>query len=262
MNINLQGRKALVGGSSRGIGLAIAQQLAESGASVTLMARSEDKLKQITKSLHATYPSQKHQYLVVDFTDFSRYSEVIKRYFSKNTVDILVNNTQGPKAGTPLEKSVEDYQEAFDVLFKSVVFTTQLAIGRMRSQQWGRIINVASVSVKEPLSYLVLSNSIRAAVVAWAKSLATEVGPDGVTVNSILTGYFDTERLGELNQKKAEQQQIKPEEVRSHMTGQVPLRRLGIPKEYGFLAAFLASDKAGYITGSNIPIDGGLLRSL
>ncbi len=261
MQINLEGKKALVGGSSRGIGLAIARQLAESGASVTLMARSEDKLSKIIESL-PTSPSQAHQYLVVDFSDFVHYSEVIRGYFAKNTVDILVNNTQGPRAGTPLEKSVEEYQEAFDVLFKTVAHTTQLAIGHMKAQKWGRIINVASVSVKEPLSYLVLSNSIRAAVVAWAKSLATEVGPDRVTVNNILTGYFDTERLKELNEKKAEQQQIKPEEVRDHMTAQVPLRRLGNPEEYGYLAAFLASDNAGYITGCNIPIDGGLLKSL
>lgn len=262
MNINLEGKRALVGGSSRGIGLAIARQLAESGASVTLMARSEEKLRNIVASLKVESTAQKHQYLVVDFNDFNRYSEVIREYFSNNKVDILVNNTQGPKAGTPMEKTVEDYQEAFDVLFKSVVLTTHLALEHMRSQHWGRIINVASVSVKEPLSYLVLSNSIRAAVVAWAKSLATEVGPDRVTVNSILTGYFDTERLEELNQKKAEQQNIKLEEVRDHMTTNVPLRRLGKPEEYGYLAAFLASDRAAYITGSNIPIDGGLLRSL
>jgi 3-oxoacyl-[acyl-carrier protein] reductase len=262
MRIDLEGKKALVGGSSRGIGLGIARQLASSGASVTLMARSEDKLREITKSLDASLPSQRHRYLVVDFSDFNRFQKTMEEYFSAHTVDILVNNTQGPKAGTPMEKDISDYQEAFDVMFKAVVFTTQLALQHMQEQKWGRIINVTSVSVKEPLSYLVLSNTIRAAVVAWAKSLATEVGPDQVTVNNILTGYFDTERLKELNQKKAEQQQIEPEEVRAHMTANVPLRRLGNPQEYGYLVAFLASDNAAYITGSNIPIDGGLLRSV
>ena len=262
MQIRLEGKKALVGGSSRGIGLAIARQLAKSGASVTLMARSEEKLRDIVKTLDRSLPSQHHQYRVVDFGDFNSYQKSIEDYFLDNTVDILINNTQGPRAGTPLEKKVADYQEAFDILFKAVVLTTQLAVKQMRANRWGRIINVASVSVKEPLSYLVLSNTIRAAVVAWAKSLATEVGPDQVTVNSILTGYFDTERLKELNEKKAEQQQIDPTEVRDHMEASVPLRRLGKPEEYGYLVAFLASDQAAYISGSTIPIDGGLLRSV
>ncbi|MBT8264412.1 MAG: SDR family oxidoreductase, partial [Muriicola sp.] len=133
---------------------------------------------------------------------------------------------------------------------------------RMKKRQWGRIINVASVSVKEPLSYLVLSNTIRAAVVTWAKSLATEIAPYKITVNNILTGYFDTERLAELNEKKAKQFGIPINEVRDHMISQVPMQRIGDPKEYGFLATFLASEQAGYITGTSIPIDGGLLKSL
>lgn len=261
MVILLKGKNALVGGSSRGIGLAIAQQLAESGASVTIMARSEEKLKKIVDQLPRKESEQRHQYLVVDFTHFDTYKKIIEDYFNTHQVDILVNNTQGPKAGTPLEKDITDYQEAFDVMFKSVVYTAQLALDHMKIKQWGRIINVASVSVKEPLSYLVLSNTIRAAVVAWAKSLATEVGPFNITVNSILTGYFDTERLTELNQKKAAQQKIQVSKVKEHMMAQVPLKRLGKPSEYGYLAAFLASEQASYITGTNIPIDGGLLRS-
>jgi 3-oxoacyl-[acyl-carrier protein] reductase len=261
MVISLKGKNTLVGGSSTGIGLAIARQLAESGASVTIMARSKERLKKIVDQLPRNESEQRHQYLVVDFTDFDTYKKIIEDYFNTQQVDILVNNTQGPKAGTPMEKDITDYQEAFDVLFKSVVYTSQLALDHMKSKQWGRIINVASVSVKEPLSYLVLSNTIRAAVVAWAKSLATEVGPFNITVNSILTGYFDTERLTELNQKKAEQQKIPVSEVKEHMMAQVPLQRLGKPSEYGYLAAFLASEQASYITGTNIPIDGGLLRS-
>ncbi|MBT8281072.1 MAG: SDR family oxidoreductase [Muriicola sp.] len=262
MLINLKGKKALVGGSSRGIGLGIAKQLAKSGASVTLMARREEQLREIVASLETSSPEQTHQYLVVDFSDYEKYKVILKGYFASNTVDILINNTQGPKAGTPLEKEVEDYQQAFDTMFKTVAFTTQLAIEQMKARKWGRIINVTSVSVKEPLSYLVLSNTIRAAVVAWAKSLATEVGPYQITVNNILTGYFDTERLKELNQKKAEQQQIESSEVRDYMISNVPLKRLGKPEEYGYLVAFLASEQAAYISGTNIPIDGGLLKSL
>lgn len=261
MKISLEGKKALVGGSSGGIGKAIAQQLAESGASVTLMARNQDKLIAVIESL-ATSKGQSHQYLVVDFSDYEGYKKSISKYFESNVVDILVNNTQGPTAGNTLEKRVEDYQDAFNLLFKTVVFTTELALPHMIEKQWGRIINVASISVKEPLSYLALSNSIRASLVTWAKSLATDVGDKRITVNSILTGYFDTDRIAQLNAKKAEQLGISAAEVLADMKSKVPLKRIGDPKEYGYLAAFLASDNAAFITGTQIPIDGGLLKSL
>ncbi len=261
MKILLNGKKALVGGSSRGIGKAIAMQLAESGASVTLMARSTDKMKAIINDLPTT-AGQHHQYLAVDFTKHEEFKLTLSDYFLKNPVDILVNNTQGPEAGGALEKNVDDYQNAFDLLFKSVVYTTTMALGHMQEQQWGRIINVASVSVKEPLNYLALSNTIRAAVVTWAKSLSMDAARDGITVNNILTGYFDTERIAQLTAKKAEKMGISQAEVRSAMEEQVPAKRIGQPEEYGYLVAFLASDKSAYINGANIPIDGGLLKSL
>ncbi len=261
MNISLLGKKALVGGSSKGIGKAIAEQLASSGASVTLMARNEEDLKSVVSKLD-TEQGQKHGYLLVDFSDFERLREVLKEFFQTNNIDILVNNTQGPEAGGALEKRVEDYQNAFNLLFKSVVLTTELAIAHMQRNQWGRIINVASISVKEPLNYLALSNSIRAAVVTWAKSLSIDVGKDNITVNNILTGYFDTDRIAQLNSKKAEKMGISPTEVRAEMEERVPAKRIGKPEEYGYLVTFLASDKAAYISGTNIPIDGGLLKSL
>ncbi|SIQ26349.1 SDR family oxidoreductase [Maribacter ulvicola] len=261
MNISLQHKKALVGGSSSGIGKAIAQQLAASGASVTLMSHSEEKLQQIVNSL-PTDQNQHHQYLAVDFNNFKDYQKIITKYFKNNSVDILVNNTQGPPAGSTIEKQVNDYQEAFDLLFKTVVFTTELALKSMTENNWGRIINVASVSVKEPISYLALSNSIRAAVVTWAKSLAVEVGKHNITVNSVLTGYFDTDRITQLNLKKTKQLGVEPSQIRKDMELSVAVKRIGKPEEYGFLVAFLASDNAAYITGTNIPIDGGLLKSL
>ena len=261
MIVSLKKRRAVIGGSSRGIGKAIAKQLAESGAQVTLMARSEKLLQEIIADL-PTHEGQQHGYLVVDFNDFEGYKRVLTRFFSNNHIDILVNNTQGPEAGGALEKSVEDYQKAFDQLFKSVVYTTQLALKEMQRSNWGRIINVASISVKEPLNYLALSNTIRAAVVTWAKSLAIDIARDGITVNNILTGYFDTERLASLNAKKAEKMGVEEDEVRTEMEKKVPANRIGKPEEYGFLVAFLASDKAAYINGINLPIDGGLLKSL
>ncbi|MEM9646893.1 MAG: SDR family oxidoreductase [Bacteroidota bacterium] len=260
MNISLSGKKALIGGSSKGIGEAIARQLAASGASVILMARNISQMKQILEELD-TSQGQQHQYLAVDFSNFEGFRSAISDFFGNNTIDILVNNTQGPKAGGPLEKTVGDYQEAFDLLFKSVVVTTELALKGMQQKQWGRIINVASVSVKEPLNYLALSNSIRAAVVTWAKSLAFDVGKDQITVNNVLTGYFDTDRIAQLNAKKSEKLGIPVSQVRSDMESRVPLNRIGDPSEYGYLVTFLASDQAAYITGTNIPIDGGLLKS-
>ncbi|MDC6366558.1 MULTISPECIES: SDR family oxidoreductase [Flavobacteriaceae] len=261
MEIVLTGKNALVGGSSKGIGLAIAQQLSKSGANVTLMARNEAKLKEVLASL-STKNGQNHSYLLVDFSNFEMFKKTISSFFEQNTIDILVNNTQGPEGGGALEKNVDDYQTAFDLLFKSVVLTTELALQHMQKNSWGRIINVASISVKEPLNYLALSNSIRAAVVTWGKSLAYDVAKDNITVNSVLTGYFDTDRIAQLNAKKAEKLGISPEEVRTNMEEQVPMKRIGHPDEYGYLVTFLASNRAAYITGTNIPIDGGLLKSL
>ena len=258
MKIDLTGKKALIGGSSKGIGLGIASQLAESGASVCLMARDKSKLEEIINQLPN---SENHSYLIVDFSNFEEYKIKIEAYLENNQVDILVNNTQGPPAGNSLSKDIDSYQEAFDLLFKSIVYTTSLIVPKMQKNKWGRIINVTSVSVKEPLNYLVLSNSIRSAVVAWAKSLSVDVGKDGVTVNSILTGYFDTERIKELNKEKSKSLNISEDEVLEKMKSLVPINRLGKTEEYGYLVSFLSSDKASYINGASIPIDGGLLRS-
>jgi len=258
MKIDLTGKKALVGGSSKGIGLGIAIELANSGASVCLMARNESRLKEIVGQLPN---SSNHSYLVVDFSKFEEYKLKIEEYIQNNHVDILVNNTQGPPAGNSLSKNIDSYQEAFDLLFKSVVHTTSLVIPKMQKNKWGRIINVTSVSVKEPLNYLVLSNSIRSAVVAWAKSLSVDLGPYGITVNSILTGYFDTERIKELNKEKSKSLKITETEVLDKMKSLVPASRLGRPEEYGYLVSFLSSDNAAYINGASIPIDGGLLKS-
>ena len=258
MKIDLTGKKALVGGSSKGIGLGIATELAHSGASVCLMARNESRLKQIVDQLPN---SSNHSYLVVDFSKFEDYKIKIEKHVKNNQVDILINNTQGPPAGNSLSKNIDSYQEAFDLLFKSVVHTTSLVIPGMQKNKWGRIINVTSVSVKEPLNYLVLSNSIRSAVVAWAKSLSVDLGPHGITVNSILTGYFDTERIKELNKEKSKSLNISETEVLEKMKSLVPASRLGRPEEYGYLISFLSSDNAAYINGASIPIDGGLLKS-
>ena len=260
MRINLEGKNALVGGSSKGIGKAIAKRLAASGANVTLMARDEKKLNEIISKLD-NKQGQNHQSLIVDFSNYDDFSKIISSFFSQNKIDVLVNNTQGPPAGGAIEKNLEDYQVAFDLLFKCSALASKLALKHMQDVNWGRIINVASISVKEPLNYLVLSNSIRAALVTWAKSLSVDVAKNNITVNNILTGYFDTERIEQLNSKKAEKMGIPISEVRKAMEESVPMKRIGKPEEYANLVCFLASDQASYITGTNIPIDGGLLKS-
>ncbi len=260
MEISLVGKKALVGGSSKGIGYGIAKQLAESGASVCLMARDVVKMKEIVQTLPSAN-SQEHSYLVVDFSDFNSFKNIIEDYLNENQIDILINNTQGVPAGNSLSKSIDDYQKAFDVLFKCVVHTSSLAINKMKEKGWGRIINLTSISVKEPLNYLVLSNSIRAAVVTWGKSLSVDLAPFGVTVNSIITGFIDTEHLEHLNEQKSKNMNIPVSEILDGIKKSIPSNRLGKPSEMGELATFLASDKASYITGTAIPIDGGFLRS-
>ncbi|MCF6182916.1 SDR family oxidoreductase [Lutibacter sp.] len=261
MRINLKNKKALVGGSTQGLGKAIALQLANCGAEVTLMARNKEKLELVKKELNVDF-NQNHQILVVDFNDFKTYKKIITNYFNSNTIDILVNNTNGPKGGNVFEKSIDEYQQAFDLLFKSVVYTTMLALDSMKKNHFGRIINATSLTVKEPLEHLVLSNTIRAAVTTWAKTLSLGVAEYGITVNNILTGIFDTERIKGLNNLQAKEKRVSSETILKNLTTSIPMKRLGNPEEFGYLVSFLASDYASYITGINIPIDGGLIKSL
>ncbi|MEP7110961.1 MAG: SDR family oxidoreductase [Ferruginibacter sp.] len=261
MEISLKGKKALVGGSSRGLGKAIAIQLAQCGAEITLMARNEERLKVLLAELPAG-SGQQHSYLVVDFADFAQFKSIITAWFEKRQVDILINNTNGPAAGGVLDKTAEDYQQSFDLLFKTVCFLTMEALRGMRAANYGRIINLSSITAKEPVQNLVLSNSIRTGVLSWAKTLAREIAPMGITVNNILTGYFDTERLNEIFKVQSENKAIPMDLFKDKMASEIPIGRFGDPAEYAHLVAFLSSGFSSYITGANIPIDGGLLRSL
>ena len=261
MEIDLTGKFALVGGSTDGIGKAIATRLAASGASVCIMARNKSKLEKVVNELD-TSRNQKHKFLVVDFSNYNLFSKSIKYFFETNYIDILVNNTQGPDGGSALEKSIDDYQSAFDLLFKCAVKTSLLALTNMRDKKWGRIINVASISVKEPLNYLVLSNSLRSALVTWSKTLSVDIAKFNITINNVLTGYFNTERLKQLNSKKAERLGINISKIEDKIKDTIPMKRFGNPEEYANLVCFLASKKSDYITGINIPIDGGFLKSL
>ena len=261
MKIDLTGKFALVGGSTGGIGKAIATRLAASGASVCIMARNKSKLEKVVNELDRSR-NQKHKFLEVDFSNYNLFSKSIKYFFETNHIDILVNNTQGPEGGSALEKSIDDYQSAFDLLFKCAVKTSLLALTNMKDKKWGRIINVASISVKEPLNYLVLSNSMRSALVTWSKTLSVDIAKFNITINNVLTGYFNTERLKQLNSKKAEKLGINISKIEDKIKDTIPMKRFGNPEEYANLVCFLASEKSDYITGINIPIDGGFLKSL
>ena len=261
MEIDLTGKFALVGGSTDGIGKAIATRLAASGASVCIMARNKSKLEKVVNELDRSR-NQKHKFLEVDFSNYNLFSKSIKYFFETNHIDILVNNTQGPEGGSALEKSIDDYQSAFDLLFKCAVKTSLLALTNMKDKKWGRIINVASISVKEPLNYLVLSNSLRSALVTWSKTLSVDIAKFNITINNVLTGYFNTERLKQLNSKKAEKLGINISTIEDKIKDTIPMKRFGNPEEYANLVCFLASEKSDYITGINIPIDGGFLKSL
>lgn len=261
MEIKLIGKKVLVGGSSSGIGKAIAIQFAKCGAEVTLMARSKERLEAVLKELDVRY-GQKHQYILTDFYAYEEHKVILTDYFSKNSVDILVNNTNGPAAGDVLSKVESDYQIAFNLLFQSAVLASNLALSHMKSQGFGRIINVSSMTVKEPQDSLVLSNTMRTALVSWSKSFSNAVAKDGITVNSILTGYFDTDRLNSLMQTQAEVAGVEFAAIKQQRIASVPMKRLGKPSEYGYLAVFLASEYAAFLTGAAIPLDGGIAKTV
>lgn len=258
MNIQLNSKNALVGAATQGIGAGIATELARCGANVTVMARNEEKLRDFTASLPIVAEGQRHDYLVADFSDFQSFKNIISGYFDHHDTDILINNTNGPKAGPAYGQEVEEYQAAFDLLFKTVCETTRLALPKMIEKGSGRIINVSSSSVKEPIPSLALSNSIRTAVAAWSKTLSLEVAKHKVTINNILTGSFDTQRMKSLISSEAEKTGRAVEDIRKAKEEKIPMKRFGTPEEYGHLAAFLASDYAAYITGTSIPLDGGM----
>lgn len=261
MQITLQNKHAVVGGATSGLGRSVAVQLAKCGAQLTLLSHNEVSLKEILKLL-PTEHQQSHKYLVVDFENLEEFKKITSHYFSEIPVDILVNNTHGPKVGNALNKDSEDYQKAFDQLFQTVQHLTNLVLPAMIEQGFGRVINLTSSTVQEPIEFLVLSNTIRSAITTWGKSLATTVAKHGITINNILTGKFYTERLVSLMKNQAEEKGLPFEEVKEKFQSAIPANRIAGPEEMGYLLAFLASDYASYITGTNLVIDGGEMKSL
>jgi len=256
--LDLSGKHALVCGASQGIGLAAAQQLAGLGARVTLMARNADRLQQAL----ATLPGEGHGAAVADFQHPDQVKRAVEAVVEANDVHILVNNSGGP-AGGPITEAAE---EAFLSTFKQHLINNQIlaqaVLPGMKRAQWGRIVNVISTSVKAPLVGLGVSNTVRGAVANWAKTWANEVASEGITVNNVLPGATLTARLTTLAAAKAEATGSTPEDVLAGMAAKVPAGRVGRPEEVGHAIAFLCSPAAGYISGINLPVDGGRTPSL
>ncbi len=252
MDLGLFGKRALVLGASRGLGAAIVHALAEEGVTVFAAARSID----VMQATDAIKPIQ------VDLADTGSVTALIATVQAAGGVDILVNNGGGPAAGPANGQDASAWANAFDVMALPLFAITDALIGRMITQKWGRIITVGSSGILQPIANLGLSNGIRGAIAGWSKTLAAEVAAQGVTVNMIIPGRIDTDRVRELDAGRAKRTGASVADVQSSSRAEIPAGRYGRPEEFGAVAAFLASTQASYVTGSMVRVDGGLIKSL
>ena len=258
MQLELHGKHALVCGASQGIGLAAAKELAALGACCTLLARNEQSLL----AALATLPGEGHGFAVADFSDAEAVSSAAVKVVNRSPVDILINNTGGPPGGPAHAADASEFLAAFNQHLVCNQRLVMAVLPGMRALGEGRIVNVISTSVKQPLDGLGVSNTVRGAVANWAKTLANELGPDGITVNNVLPGATKTARLTQIAEAKSAKTGIPADEVLETMAKAVPLRRLGEAHEIGAAIAFLCSPAAAYISGINLPVDGGRTRCL
>jgi 3-oxoacyl-[acyl-carrier protein] reductase len=261
MNLDLEKKNALVCGSSAGIGKASAMELAGMGATITLLARNEEKLKKVLEELPMDH-GQKHDYLIADFTDPATLKErIIEATLHKN-YHILINNTGGPKGGPNFSAEVSEFTQAFSNHLVCNQILVQNVVPGMKEEGYGRIINIISTSVKQPIDGLGVSNTIRGAVASWSKTLANELGQFGITVNNVLPGFTGTDRLDDILANASKRFGGSKEKASEFMKNLVPARRFAAPSEIANAVAFLASEAAGYINGINLPVDGGRTKSL
>jgi 3-oxoacyl-[acyl-carrier protein] reductase len=261
MDTQLNGKTALVCGASRGIGAAAARALAAEGAAVILVARERAALEGLAEELGSR--GRQATPLPFDLSATERLEELAEGALAVHgAVDILVNNTGGPPAGGNLSFPAEAWLQAFRSGFLSAEILTRRLLPAMAGRGWGRVINLTSVSVRQPVENLILSNSIRAAVIGWAKTLSREFAPRGVTINSIATGYTLTDRIEELAAARAREQGVSPREVIAGMAAAIPMKRLARPEEIAQAVVFLASGQAAYVTGVTLPVDGGYILGL
>lgn len=261
MELGLRGKVALVAASSRGLGRAVAEELAREGARLVLCARGEPALRETAEAIRAS--GAEVEAVTADVSrpaDVARVVQAGIRAFGR--IEILVTNGGGPPAGPFESHSAEAWHEAVRQTLDSVVELTRAVLPGMRERRWGRIINITSIAVKQPVDNLILSNSVRAAVTGFARTLANEVAPFGITVNNVMPGYTRTARIDELAAKNAALRGTTAADQLAVFEKQIPMGRLGEPREFAAMVAFLASERASYVTGSSIAVDGGWIRAL
>jgi len=257
LSLSLQNKKAVVCGSTQGIGKAIAVELADLGAEVVLVARNENALQATLADLPTPY-QQKHSYLVADFGNYEQLQTVITNFAAtQNEVHILINNTGGPAAGLAIDAEITAYVKAFEQHLVCNQILVKNLVPLMKKSQYGRIVNIISTSVKQPLPNLGVSNTIRGAVANWAKTLSVELAPFGITVNNVLPGATKTQRLEAIVNNKAQKTGHSTTEVSQEMIAEIPARRFGEAQEVAAAAVFLCTPAAAYINGINLPVDGG-----
>lgn len=262
MNLDLEHKNAMVCGSTQGIGKAAAMELAKMGATVTLVARNEKKLQKVCVELPSDH-QQKHAYIVADFQEPKALKQVLEDHLKESPdYHILVNNTGGPPAGAIFSAEILEFEKAFNQHLICNHILVQALVPGMQENGYGRIINVISTSVKQPLDGLGVSNTIRGAVGNWAKTLANELGQFNITVNNVLPGATATERLTSIIENKAEKTDTDAEKTAQKMKDGVPMKRFAAPEEIAYAITFLASEAASYINGINLPVDGGRTKSL
>jgi 3-oxoacyl-[acyl-carrier protein] reductase len=261
MDLGLRDRVALVAAASKGLGRAVAEELAAEGARLTICARGATELEQTRAAIVRTGADV--QAVVADLATRDGIDRVAREALDRyGRVDVLVTNAGGPPAGPFEQHAWEQWESAVHLTLRSAVELTRHVLPGMRERRWGRVINITSIAVKQPVEGLILSNSLRAAVTGWARTLATEVAPHGITVNNVLPGYTRTARVEQLNAVRAQAEGVAVEEIQRRVEQQIPMHRLGDPREFAGLVAFLASERASYITAQSVAIDGGWIRSL
>ncbi len=261
MRMELEGKTALIGGSTQGIGLASAQALAGMGARCILLSRNAEKLQQAVATLPVV-DGVAHGFIVADYSNPAQVQEAVSAFTAQNTVHILINNTGGPAGGPVTQAKPEDFLLAFNQHLICNHIISNLVVDGMKKAGYGRIINIISTSVKVPLSGLGVSNTVRGAVASWAKTMANELGQFGITVNNVLPGATSTGRLAAIVGNKSAKTGKSEEEVSAEMISEIPARRFGKPEEIAAVVAFLASPAAAYVNGTSIPVDGGRTGSI
>jgi 3-oxoacyl-[acyl-carrier protein] reductase len=257
MELGIQGKVALVAASSQGLGKASAAALAKEGARVALLSRRQDELDRVAGEIGAAAA------VVCDLADGAAIQAAVEQVRAKlGPVSILVNNCGGPPGGTFDSIREEQWDHAYQQVFLSALRLTRAVLPMMRAAKWGRIVNIVSTSVEEPIPGLIVSNAFRPALAGWAKTLAAEVAADGILVNSVSPGRIDTERARNMDRLAAEKTGRTVDEIRAERSAAAPVKRYGRPEEFGEMVAFLASERAAYVTGSVIRVDGGAVLSI